>query len=145
MSRKESISSAKKSGALSGIDESLPVIETWPNQFPGYEITITWPEFTSVCPLTGLPDHGQIVIRYRPRRKCLELKSLKFYFLAYRNLGIFYENAVNRIMRDIISAAEPHSISVVGEFRPRGGMLSKVEAKYEADTGGCAEIRPPSS
>ena len=116
--------------AKSGIDAELPSIECWPNQFPGYEITIEMPEFTSICPKTGLPDFGRITIRYRPDTLCLELKSLKNYFTAYRNLGIFYENAVNRIVRDIVKACQPVSLRVTGEFTPRGGMRSVIEAQY---------------
>jgi 7-cyano-7-deazaguanine reductase len=82
--------------AAAGIDAPLPAIETWPNQFPGYEIEIAVPEFTSVCPKTALPDFGTITIRYVPDKLCLELKSLKMYTLAYRDLGIFQENVVNR-------------------------------------------------
>ena len=78
--------------ASAGIDAELPGIETWPNQFPDYEIEIVIPEFTSVCPKTGLPDFGKLTLRYVPDKLCLELKSLKLYALAYRNLGIFYEN-----------------------------------------------------
>jgi len=118
--------------AKSGLAEKLPLIETWPNpnQFPDYEITITYPEFTSICPKTGLPDFGTIIIRYQPNKQCLELKSLKFYFLAYRNLGIFYENAVNRILKDTVAAARPKWARVTGEFTSRGGMKSIVEADY---------------
>jgi 7-cyano-7-deazaguanine reductase len=116
--------------AKSGIDTELPSIECWPNQFPGYEITIAMPEFTSICPKTGLPDFGTITIRYRPDRSCLELKSLKSYFTAYRNLGIFYENAVNRILRDIVKACQPLGVRVTGEFTARGGMRSIIEAEY---------------
>ena len=88
---------------------ALPEIETWPNQFPGYEIEIVMPEFTSVCPKTGLPDFGTLTLRYTPDKLCLELKSLKMYLLAYRNLGIFYENVVNRFLRDMVKAAKPVS------------------------------------
>ena len=116
--------------AKSGLKEKLPPIETFPNQFPDYEIKIEIPEFTSICPITGLPDFGNIVIRYIPKEQCLELKSLKMYILAYRNLGIFYENAVNRILEDIVKACRPVSTSVTGEFNPRGGMKSIVEAHY---------------
>ena len=116
--------------AKKGLTEKLPGIETWPNQFPGYEITITYPEFTSVCPKTGLPDFGTITIRYQPNKQCLELKSLKLYFLAYRNLGIFYENAVNRILKDVVAATNPKWARVTGEFSSRGGMKSVVEAAY---------------
>ena len=86
--------------ACGGLDASLPEIETWPNQFPGYEIEIVIPEFTSVCPKTGLPDFGKIVLRYVPDKLCLELKSYKMYLLAYRDVGIFQENVTNRILRD---------------------------------------------
>ena len=116
--------------AQSGISADLPIIECWPNQYPGYEITITMPEFTSICPKTGLPDFGTITIRYRPDKLCLELKSLKTYFTAYRNLGIFYENAVNRILRDIVKACQPVSLRITGDFSTRGGMRSVIEAEY---------------
>jgi 7-cyano-7-deazaguanine reductase len=116
--------------ARSGIDAELPAIECWPNQFENYEITIVVPEFTSVCPKTGLPDFGTITIRYVPDQQCLELKSLKTYLLAYRNLGIFNENVVNRILRDVVAACQPVSAVVRGEFTPRGGMTCNVEAKH---------------
>lgn len=116
--------------AAAGIDTSLPEIETWPNQFPGYEIEIVIPEFTSVCPKTGLPDFGRLTLRYVPDKLCLELKSLKMYTLAYRTLGIFYENVVNRFLRDIVAAVEPVSAGVTGEFTPRGGLQSRVTAVY---------------
>jgi 7-cyano-7-deazaguanine reductase len=90
------------------------------------------PEFTSICPKTGLPDFGTITIRYQPDRLCLELKSLKEYFLAYRNLGIFYENAVNRMLRDIVKACEPQSVKVTGDFSARGGMRAVIEAEYRS-------------
>ncbi len=116
--------------AAAGIDAKLPEIETWPNQFPGYEIEIAIPEFTSVCPKTGLPDFGKLTLRYVPNKLCLELKSLKLYVLAYRDLGIFYENVVNRFLRDVVDAAKPVSASVTGEFTPRGGLHSKVTATW---------------
>jgi 7-cyano-7-deazaguanine reductase len=119
--------------ACAGIDAELPAIDVWPNQFRGYEITIAIPEYTSVCPKTGLPDFGTITIRYVPAAHCLELKSLKYYILAYRNLGIFYENAVNRILRDIVTACQPEWAVVSGEFNVRGGMRTTVTAKYPAD------------
>jgi 7-cyano-7-deazaguanine reductase len=116
--------------ARAGLEAELPEIETFANQFPDYEITIEVPEFTSVCPKTKLPDFGTIVIRYVPDRKVLELKSLKEYLLAYRALGIFYENAVNRILADVVRAARPIRASVTGAFNPRGGIRSEVEARY---------------
>lgn len=116
--------------ARAGLKEKLPLLETFPNQFPDYEIKIEFPEFTSVCPKTGLPDFGTIVIRYVPKERCVELKSLKMYMLAYRNLGIFYENAVNRILEDVVKACKPVRAVVSGEFNPRGGLKSVVEAHY---------------
>ena len=120
-----------KEHARSGIDATLPPLETWPNQFSGYEITTTIPEFTSICPKTGLPDFGTIIIRYVPDRRCVELKSLKLYILGYRNLGIFYENAVNRMLRDIVQCCRPVSATVTGEFNVRGGMKRVIEARYQ--------------
>ena len=116
--------------AEAGLRAKLPAIETFRSQFPDYEITIEVPEFTSVCPKTGLPDFGTIVVRYIPDRRVLELRSLKEYLLAYRNLGIFYENVVNRVLEDIVRACRPKSASVTGEFNPRGGIQSAVEARY---------------
>jgi len=116
--------------ARAGIDAKLPSIECWPNQFPGYDITIENPEYTSMCPKTGLPDFGTITIKYRPDKLCLELKSLKMYIQEYRNLGIFYENAVNRILKDVVSACEPEWAIVIGDFTARGGMHSRIQAEY---------------
>jgi 7-cyano-7-deazaguanine reductase len=116
--------------AKSGIRKKLPAIECWENQFPGYHIEIVIPEYTAICPKTGLPDFGTIYVNYVPDRWCIELKSLKEYINAYRNLGIFYENAVNRILRDLVAACRPVSMKVRGEFTPRGGIQSRVEATY---------------
>ena len=121
--------------ARAGVEAPLPEIEVWENQFPGYQIEIRMPEFTSLCPKTGLPDHGTITILYVPDKWCLELKSLKLYMLAYRNLGIFQENLVNRFLRDIVRAAKPVSASVVGEFTPRGGVYSKIAASWSRKHG----------
>ncbi len=116
--------------ASAGVNAPLPDIETWPNQFAGYEIENVIPELTTVCPKTGLPDFGRLTLRYVPDKLCLELKSLKMYVLSYRNLGIFYENVVNRFLRDIVAAAKPVTAIVVGEFTPRGGLNSRVTATY---------------
>jgi 7-cyano-7-deazaguanine reductase len=116
--------------ARSGIDAPLPGIECWENQFPGYQVEIVIPEYTAICPRTGLPDFGTIYVCYSPDKWCLELKSLKEYINAFRNLGIFYENAVNLILRDLVAACRPLSMTVRGEFTPRGGIHSKVEAHY---------------
>lgn len=116
--------------AAAGVKARLPEIETWPNQYPNYEIEIVMPEFTSVCPKTGLPDFGKLVLRYVPDRQCLELKSYKMYLLAFRDLGIFQENVVNRVLRDVVKAAKPVKATVVGEFTPRGGLASVVTAEW---------------
>lgn len=123
----------KSNPATAGLRAKLPSIETFSNQFPDYEIKIEIPEFTSVCPKTGLPDFGVITIRYVPDKRCMELKSLKMYLLAYRNLGIFYENAVNRILKDLVAACQPKKATVIGEFSPRGGIKSIIEAHYPKD------------
>lgn len=122
--------------AAAGVDAKLPEIETWPNQYStGYEIEIKMPEFTSVCPKTGLPDHGVLTLSYVPDKLCLELKSLKLYSLEYRNLGIFQENVVNRMLADIVKAARPLSATLVGEFTPRGGVYTKITANYSHHDG----------
>src|SRR5947199_1153419 len=115
--------------AKSGLDFAFPEIETWPNQFPAYEIDIDIPEFTSVCPKTGLPDFGVLTVRYMPRESCLELKSLKEYLTCYRNLGIFQENIVNRDLEDVVRAAKPEWAVVRGGFRPRGRIGKVVQAR----------------
>ncbi len=94
------------------------------------EITIRQPEFTSVCPMTGLPDTGTITVAYVPDKTIVELKSLKYYLLQFRNVGIFYENIVNRILEDLAGALDPKEIKVTGEFAARGGITSKVEAVH---------------
>jgi 7-cyano-7-deazaguanine reductase len=121
--------------ARAGVDAALPAIEVWENQYPGYEIEIEMPEFTSVCPKTGLPDHGVIQLRYTPDKWCLELKSLKMYMIAYRNVGIFQENAVNRFLRDVVAAAKPVSATVTGDFTPRGGVFTRVTASWSRKRG----------
>ena len=117
--------------AAAGVNAELPEIETWPNQYrTGYEIEIAMPEFTSVCPKTALPDHGTLILRYVPDKLCLELKSLKMYTLAYRNLGIFQENVVNRMLADVVKAARPVSATLTGDFAPRGGISTKITANW---------------
>ena len=105
-------------------------LETLPNPRPerSYEIAIRCPEFTSVCPKTGMPDFGTITIRYVPDRLCLELKALKYYLLEYRNRGIFYEAAVNQILDDLAAACAPRSMTVEGAFTARGGITTTVVA-----------------
>jgi 7-cyano-7-deazaguanine reductase len=121
--------------AESGVHAALPEIETWPNQYADYEIEIVQPEFTSVCPKTGLPDFGKLVLRYTPDKVCLELKSYKMYLNAYRNLGIFQENVVNRVLQDVVKAARPKSATVIGDFAARGGLSTLVTASWSGKRG----------
>jgi len=110
-----------------------PAIETFPNPKPerDYEIEISCPEFTSVCPKTGLPDFGEIRVAYVPDRLCIELKALKYYLVGFRNEGIFYEQVTNRILDDLVAASAPRRMTVVGDFTPRGGIRTKITATYE--------------
>ncbi len=116
--------------AKSGLTVKLPEIEIFKNQFKNYKITISIPEFTSLCPKTGNPDFGVLTIEYQPDKYVIELKSLKIYIQAYRNLPIFYENSVNVILKDIVKFCKPVWIKVKGEFKPRGGISSIIEASY---------------
>ena len=111
-------------------------LETFPNQFPDreYEIEITCPEFTAVCPKTGQPDFGTIVVTYIPGALCIELKSLKLYLGDYRNRGIFYEHSINTILDDLVAACQPRRMRVIGQFTPRGGISSRITALFEART-----------
>ena len=112
---------------------SMP-LETFPNQFPDreYEIEVRCPEFTAVCPKTGQPDFGTILIQYVPAATCIELKSLKLYMVGFRDRGIFYEHVVNVILDDLLAACRPRRMTVVGEFNPRGGITSKITARFES-------------
>ena len=110
------------------------ILETFENQFPGrdYTITIRCPEFTSVCPKTGQPDFGTIIIQYVPDRRCVELKSLKFYLQRYRQEGVFYEHLTNRILEDLVAVLAPRRMTVRAEFTPRGGITTTVEASFKS-------------
>lgn len=107
-------------------------LETFPNPRPerDFEITINCPEFTSVCPKTGLPDFGEIRITYVPGDRCIELKSLKYYMFEFRNRGIFFEAATNQILDDLVAACAPRRMTVIGDFAVRGGMKTIVTASY---------------
>ena len=108
-------------------------LETFPNPRPerDYEIAIDCPEFTSVCPKTGLPDFGTIRITYVPDVSCVELKSLKYYLIEFRNRGIFYESVTNQILDDLVGLIRPRRMTVVGDFSARGGITTTVTAAYE--------------
>ena len=111
---------------------TTPAIETFPNPNPerDYEIEIRCPEFTSVCPKTGLPDFGEIRVAYVPDQRCIELKALKYYLLEFRNRGIFYEQATNQILDDLVGALSPRRMKVVGDFSVRGGIGTAVTVEY---------------
>jgi len=109
-------------------------LETFENTYPGrdYTIEIVCPEFTSVCPKTGQPDFGKLIFTYIPAQKCVELKSLKMYLQRFRNEGIFYENVTNRILDDVAGVVEPQEMTLVAEWTPRGGISSRIIARYKS-------------
>ena len=110
------------------------ILESFPNPKPGrdYEIEFVFPEFTSICPVTGQPDFATITVTYVPDRACVEMKSLKLYFQSYRNKGIFYEGVVNTILDDLVAVLKPRRMTVVGEFAVRGGTAGTVSATYDS-------------
>ena len=110
------------------------ILETFDNPSPrrDYEIKFVFPEFTSVCPVTGQPDFATIILIYVPDRLCVEMKSLKLYYLAFRNKGIFYEGVVNQILDDLVATLKPRKMTVIGEFAVRGGTAGTVTASYNS-------------
>lgn len=110
-----------------------PAIEVWENQYPDrvYTISIDIPEFTCICPKTGLPDFARITIEYSPTKYCIELKSLKMYTMFFRNKGIFHEHLVNRMLDDFTGAARPRWAKITGVFNPRGGITTTVSREYK--------------
>ena len=110
------------------------ILEVFDNTYPqrDYTIEIVNPEFTSVCPKTGLPDFGTVTIRYVPDKVCLELKSLKYYFLEFRNAGIFYENITNKILDDMVGMLHPRQMTIITEWKARGGITETVTVHHEA-------------
>ena len=119
-------------------DMKTPSIETWENEYSDkdYTIEVTTPEFTAICPKTGLPDFGTIQITYIPDEQCVELKSLKEYFLSYRDVGIFHEHVVNKILEDFVAACNPRRVEIVGDFHVRGGIKTVIRANYEREDVG---------
>lgn len=116
------------------MSDSRSLLETFDNQFPDrdYQIEISAPEFTSVCPRTGQPDFGTLTVTYTPDKMCVELKSLKFYLQSFRNQGIFYEHVTNTILDDLVAVVQPRWMRVEADFNARGGMTERVTAKYTA-------------
>src|SRR5450755_2540183 len=121
-----------------------PTFETFPNPRPerDYEIAINCPEFTSVCPMTGLPDFGEIRITYVPDARCVELKSLKYYLVAFRNKGIFYEHVTNQILDDLVALLQPRRMTVVGDFSVRRGTKTVVTATHTAQSSAGRSVSP---
>jgi 7-cyano-7-deazaguanine reductase len=127
-----------KCSAYEGLQENIrglktPKIEVWQNQYQDklYTIVLEIPEFTCICPKTGLPDFATIKIEYIPHKYCIELKSFKMYTIFYRNVGIFHEHAVNRIMDDFVAACSPRWVKITGDFNPRGGIKTVVMREYK--------------
>ena len=114
--------------------EPRSILDTFDNPRPGrdYEIRFVFPEFTSVCPVTGQPDFATITVSYVPDRRCVEMKSLKLYFFSYRNKGIFYEGVINTILDDLVAVLKPRRMTVVGDFAVRGGTAGTVTAAYQS-------------
>lgn len=112
---------------------TLPGIEVWENQYQDriYTVNLEIPEFTCICPKTGLPDFAVIKVQYNPQKWCLELKSFKMYLIAYRNLGIFHEHLTNRILDDIVKACQPRWARVEAVMNPRGGISTTVTAEFK--------------
>ena len=119
------------------IAEPRTILDTFENPRPGryYQVKFVFPEFTSMCPVTGQPDFATITIDYVPGKLCVEMKSLKLYFLAYRNKGIFYEAVVNTILDDLVATLDPRDITVTGDFAVRGGTAGVVTARHQKSAG----------
>ncbi|MDP6685584.1 MAG: preQ(1) synthase [Candidatus Omnitrophota bacterium] len=127
----------KKSSSYLGLQKNIrslktPTIDTWRNQYPDkdYTITLENKEFTCLCPKTGLPDFANIIIQYRPDKRCIELKSFKMYLVFYRDIGIFHEHVINKILDDFVKASQPRWAHIEGEFGVRGGIKTSVSAEY---------------
>jgi 7-cyano-7-deazaguanine reductase len=114
------------------IEQPRMILDAFPNPRPGrdYEVKLVFPEFTSICPVTGQPDFATITLSYIPNERCVEMKSLKLYYLAYRNKGIFYEGVVNTILDDLVAVLDPKRMTIIGEFAPRGGTAGIVTATH---------------
>jgi len=127
-----------KKSSYEGLQKNIqklktPVIEVWENQYPDriYTIRMEIPEFTCICPKTGLPDFANIIIEYSPRKTCIELKSLKMYTIFFRNIGIFHEHVINKMLEDFVKACKPRWVKITGEFNPRGGIQTTVMREHK--------------
>ena len=127
-----------RKSSYEGLQENVrglktPEIEVWKNQYPDkiYAIKIEIPEFTCICPKTGLPDFATVIIEYSPAKNCIELKSLKMYTIFFRNIGIFHEHMINKIMEDFVKVVKPRWVKITGIFNPRGGITTTVTREYK--------------
>ncbi len=130
----------KRSSSYEGLQKKVralktPSIEVWENQYSDkeYAIKLDIPEFTCICPKTGLPDFAHITVEYSPRKHCIELKSFKMYTIFFRDIGIFHEHFVNKLMDDFVSACAPRWVKITGVFNPRGGITTTVSREYNRD------------
>jgi 7-cyano-7-deazaguanine reductase len=123
---------SKSTLADAQVEQPRTILEAFPNPKPqrDYEVKFVFPEFTSMCPVTGQPDFATITVTYIPDQRCVEMKSLKLYFLAYRNKGIFYEGVVNTILDDLVAVLNPRRMTVIGDFAVRGGTAGAVTATH---------------
>ena len=129
----------KNKSAYEGLQKNIrklktPEIEVWQNQYPDklYTINLDIPEFTCICPKTGLPDFATIRIEYSPARSCVELKSFKMYTIFFRNVGIFHEHLINKMLEDFVQAVKPRWVKITGVFNPRGGITTTVLREYKS-------------
>ena len=129
----------KRQSGYEGLQKNVrtmktPQIEVWENQYPDkeYVIELDIPEFTCICPKTGLPDFAAITIEYSPRKYCVELKSFKMYTIAYRSMGIFHEHFTNRVLEDFVNACKPRWARISATVNPRGGITTTVTAEYKS-------------
>ena len=125
------------------VEDPRSILEAFPNPNPerDYQVQFVFPEFTSVCPVTGQPDFATITVRYVPDQLCVEMKSLKLYFFSYRNKGIFYEAVTNTILDDLVAVLKPRRMTVIGDFAVRGGTAGTVTVEYDASARGTNSFR----
>lgn len=136
--RRRKAEDRKNTAGYEGLQKNIkglktPAIEVWKNQYPDkiYTIRLEIPEFTCICPKTGLPDFAAICIEYSPRKFCVELKSFKMYTIFFRNLGIFHEHLINKMLEDFVKAVGPRRVKITGVFNPRGGITTIVSREYK--------------
>src|SRR4030042_2633050 len=129
---------AKRLSSYAGLQKNIrnlktPAIEVWENRYPDkiYTINLEIPEFTCICPKTGLPDFATITVEYSPHKYCVELKSFKMYTIFYRNIGVFHEHVINKILEDFVKACQPRWAKITSEFNPRGGIKTTVIREYK--------------